>query len=137
MLAPSDTTLACIVFTRIDSCPAMELKSPLSLNRTRPSRWLALRLLRRQLVRRLRPLEFDQVREVPLIHMPSDLGLTTADASPICTAVPISRDCGYALMDSGNRRRGRDWPDLVVRRDVQLGPRGRLGNEFGRDIAAC
>jgi len=40
-------------------------------------------------------------------------------------------------MDSGNRRRGRDWPDLVVRRDVQLGARGRLGNEFGRDIAAC
>jgi hypothetical protein len=40
-------------------------------------------------------------------------------------------------MDGGNRRRGRDWPDLVVRRDVQLGPRGRLGNEFGRNIAAC
>ena len=34
-----------------------------------------------------------------------------------------------------NRRRGRDWPDLVGRRDVELGPRGgRLG--FGRDIAA-
>ena len=32
---------------------------------------------------------------------------------------------------------GREWPDLVVRRDVQLGPRGRLGNEFGWDIAAC
>src|SRR5215831_15746076 len=42
-----------------------------------------------------------------------------------------------ARMDGGNRRRGRDWPDLVVRRDVQLGPRGRPGNEFGRDIAAC
>jgi len=42
-----------------------------------------------------------------------------------------------ARMDSRNRRRGRDWPDLVVRRDVQLGPRGRLGNEFGRNIAAC
>jgi hypothetical protein len=42
-----------------------------------------------------------------------------------------------ARMDGGNRRRGRDWPDLVVRRDVQLGPRGRLGNEFGLDIAAC
>jgi len=42
-----------------------------------------------------------------------------------------------ARMDGGNRRRGRDWPDLVVRRDVQLGPRGRLGNEFGLDIAVC
>jgi hypothetical protein len=42
-----------------------------------------------------------------------------------------------ARMDGGNRRRGRDWADLVGRRDVQLGPRGRLGNEFGRDIAAC
>ena len=40
-------------------------------------------------------------------------------------------------MDGENRRRGRDWPDLVGRRDVQLGPRRRLGNEFGRDIAAC
>jgi hypothetical protein len=29
-------------------------------------------------------------------------------------------------MDGGNCRRGRDWPDLVGRRDVQLGPRGRL-----------
>jgi hypothetical protein len=36
-----------------------------------------------------------------------------------------------------NRRRGRDWPDLDGRRDVQLGPGGRLGNEFGLDIAAC
>jgi hypothetical protein len=36
-----------------------------------------------------------------------------------------------------NRNRGRDWPDLVGRRDVQIGPRGRLGNEFARDIAAC
>ena len=42
-----------------------------------------------------------------------------------------------ARMDRGNRRRGRDWPDLVGRRDVQLGPRGRLGNEFGLDIASC
>jgi hypothetical protein len=25
----------------------------------------------------------------------------------------------------GIARRGRDWPDLVGRRDVQLGPRGR------------
>jgi transposase-like protein len=32
-----------------------------------------------------------------------------------------------ARMDGGTRRRGRDWPDLVARRDVQLGPRGRLG----------
>ena len=38
-----------------------------------------------------------------------------------------------ARMDGGNRRRGRDWSDLVVRRDVQLDTRGRLGN----DIAAC
>ena len=38
-----------------------------------------------------------------------------------------------ARMD--NRRRGRGWHDLVGRRDVELGPRGRLG--FGRDIAAC
>ena len=36
-----------------------------------------------------------------------------------------------------NRNRGRDWPDLVGRRDVQIGPRGRLGNEFARDIAVC
>jgi hypothetical protein len=42
-----------------------------------------------------------------------------------------------ARMDGGNRRRGRDWSDLVGRRDVQLGTRGRLGNEFGLDIAAC
>ena len=42
-----------------------------------------------------------------------------------------------ARMDSGNRRRGRDWPDLVGRRDIQLGPRGWLGNEFGLNIAAC
>ena len=42
-----------------------------------------------------------------------------------------------ARMDRGNRRRGRDWPDLVGRRDVQLGPRGWLGNEFGLNIAAC
>ena len=42
-----------------------------------------------------------------------------------------------ARMVRGNRRRGRDWPDLVGRRDVQLGPRGQLGNEFGLDIAAC
>jgi len=34
-----------------------------------------------------------------------------------------------------NRRRGRDWPDLVGRRDVELAPRGRL--DFGGDIAAC
>jgi hypothetical protein len=39
-------------------------------------------------------------------------------------------------MDGGNRRRGRGWPDLVGRRDVQPGPRGRLGCDFGLDIAA-
>ena len=38
-----------------------------------------------------------------------------------------------ARMDNG--RRGRNWPNLVGRRDVELGPRGRLG--FRRDIAAC
>src|SRR5262249_50273203 len=39
-----------------------------------------------------------------------------------------------ACMD--NRHRGRDWPDLVGRRDVELGPRGgRLGLDC--DIAAC
>ena len=40
-----------------------------------------------------------------------------------------------ARSDRGNRRRRRDWPDLVSRCDVQVGPRGRLGNEGGRDIA--
>jgi hypothetical protein len=35
-----------------------------------------------------------------------------------------------AAIHGGNRRRGRDWPDMVGRRDVQIG-------EFGRDIAAC
>ena len=34
-----------------------------------------------------------------------------------------------------NERPGRDWPNLVGRRDVELGPRGRLA--FGRDIAGC
>ena len=41
-----------------------------------------------------------------------------------------------ARVDGGNRRGSRDWPDVVGRRDVQLGPGGgRFG--FGRDIAAC
>ena len=31
-----------------------------------------------------------------------------------------------------NRHRDRDWPNLVGRRDVKLGPRGRL--RFARDI---
>src|SRR5215471_12391648 len=39
--------------------------------------------------------------------------------------------------NGGNRRRGRDWPDLVDRRDVQLGPRGRLGNQIGRIITCA
>lgn len=39
-----------------------------------------------------------------------------------------------ARMGGGNRRRGRNWPDLVDRGDLQLSPRGRL--RFGRDIAA-
>jgi hypothetical protein len=38
-----------------------------------------------------------------------------------------------ARMD--NRRRRRDWPNLVGRRDVELVAHGRLG--FGGDIAAC
>ena len=46
-----------------------------------------------------------------------------------------TRGDANARMDGGNRRR--DWPDLVGRRDVQIGPPGRLGNEFGRNIAAC
>ena len=50
-------------------------------------------------------------------------------------ASPISPS-STRLMDR-NRNCGRDWPDLVGRRDVQIGPRGRLGNEFARDIAAC
>jgi hypothetical protein len=48
--------------------------------------------------------------------------------------MPLGGDAN-ARVDGGNRHRGRDWPDLVGRRDVQLGPHGRLG--FGRDIAAC
>jgi hypothetical protein len=39
----------------------------------------------------------------------------------------IRRGDANARVDGGNRRRGRDWPDLVGRRDGQLGPRGRLG----------
>src|SRR5215510_5077079 len=35
-----------------------------------------------------------------------------------------------------NRHRGRNWPDLVGRRDVQVGPTGRLRNEVGRDMGA-
>jgi len=31
---------------------------------------------------------------------------------------------------------GSDWPDLVGCCDVQVGPRGRLGNEVGGNIAA-
>ena len=38
-------------------------------------------------------------------------------------------------MHAGNHRRGHNWPDVVGRRDVQLGPCGRLG--FGRDNEAC
>src|SRR2546421_8864551 len=34
-----------------------------------------------------------------------------------------------------HRRRARDRPNLVGRRDVELGPRGRL--RLGRDIASC
>jgi hypothetical protein len=41
-----------------------------------------------------------------------------------------------ARMDGGNGRCGSDWPDLVGCCDVQVGPRGRLGNEVGSDIAA-
>jgi len=41
-------------------------------------------------------------------------------------ASPISPS-STRLLDR-NRYRGRDWPDLVGRRDVRIGPRGRLGN---------
>jgi hypothetical protein len=57
-------------------------------------------------------------------------------ASPIGKLNATYRDAN-ARVDDGNRRRGRDWPNLVGRRDVQLGPRGRLGNELSLDIAAC
>ena len=38
--------------------------------------------------------------------------------------------------DRRYRRRGRDWPVLVGRRDVQVGPRGQRGNEVGRGYPA-
>jgi len=56
---------------------------------------------------------------------------------PLSASSTRRRGDANARVDGGNRRRGRNWPDLVDRRDVQLGPRGRLGNEFGRNIAAC
>jgi hypothetical protein len=34
-----------------------------------------------------------------------------------------------------NRRRGRDWPDLVGRCDVRVGPREQRRIEVGRNIA--
>jgi hypothetical protein len=34
-----------------------------------------------------------------------------------------------------NRRRGRNWPDLVGRRDVKGGPRAHGGNIFDRNVA--
>src|SRR5262249_25937806 len=61
------------------------------------------------------------------------VGAAKKYASPSASSTRRRGDAN-ARMDSGNRRRGRDWPDLVVRRHVQLGPRGWLGNEFGRDI---
>jgi hypothetical protein len=64
------------------------------------------------------------------------IGATKKYANPLSASSTRRRGDANARMDgSGNRRRGRDWPDLVGRRDVELGPRGRLG--FGRDIAAC
>src|SRR5262249_30536332 len=57
----------------------------------------------------------------------------TFGTDPLSASSRRHRGDANACMD--NRRRGRDWPDLVRRRDVELGPRGgRLG--FGRDIAA-
>jgi hypothetical protein len=47
-----------------------------------------------------------------------------------------SREDANARMDR-NRCRGRNWRDLVGRRDVQVGPSEQRGNEVGRDIAAC
>ena len=46
--------------------------------------------------------------------------------NPLLASSTRRRGDANARMD--NRRRGRDWPDLVGRRDVELGPRGgRLG----------
>jgi len=45
--------------------------------------------------------------------------------------------CGFKLANDGHDTRARDWPDLVGRRDVELGPRGGRLGLFGRDIAAC
>src|SRR5262249_38655639 len=57
--------------------------------------------------------------------------------APISPSSTQRRGEANASMDGGNLRRGRHWPDLVGRGDVQIGPRGRLGNEFGHAIAAC
>jgi hypothetical protein len=62
------------------------------------------------------------------------LGLQKICEPRSASSTPLGGDAN-ARVDGGNRHRGRDWPDLVGRRDVQLGPHGRLG--FGRDIAAC
>ena len=35
------------------------------------------------------------------------------------------------------RRRGRDWRDVVDRRNVQLGSGEQRGIEVGRDIVTC
>jgi hypothetical protein len=64
------------------------------------------------------------------------IGAAKKYANPLSASSTRRRGDANARMDaSGNRRRGRDWPDLVGRRDVELGPPGRLG--FGRDITAC
>jgi hypothetical protein len=34
------------------------------------------------------------------------------------------------------RSRGRDWPDLVARFDLQVGSRDQRRNALGRDVAA-
>src|SRR5262249_34514265 len=66
-----------------------------------------------------------------------EVALTTHAPGPFSHATSQNPQDSNARMDRGNRHSGRDWPDLVGRRDVQLGPRGRLGNEFGLDIASC
>jgi hypothetical protein len=55
---------------------------------------------------------------------------------PISPSSTRRRGDANARMD-GNRHRGRDWPDLVGRCDVQVGPPRRLGNEVGRNSATC
>jgi hypothetical protein len=56
--------------------------------------------------------------------------------APVSPSSMRCRGEANARRDDGNGRRGRDWPDLVGRCDVQVGPGGRFGNEVGWDVAA-